>query len=167
VAAAGVGLWHIPAVLAEDAIVIDGQDAADEGGSGMPSSNPRVKSILAAHPDQFVVICVAGCSGKPRPVQFLPRPLKGRTAEFVPSAASPEREGNGAGSRRTMAPGDSNDVVCVAGCSGRPGEVVQRIPDLPPRAIAPKAPKEKASEAAAPVKPETPEQRDEPLDILP
>ena len=163
VAAAGVGLWHIPGVLAEDAIVVNGQDATDidNNGGGMPGSNPRVKPFLAAHPDQFVVLCVAGCSGKPKIVQLLPRPAKGRTAEYLPSAGGPDDKLKGAYGR--VAADESDDVVCLAGCSGRPGKVVQRMLDLPPPVIA-KPPQEKTSEAAPAAKPE---KRPEPLDINP
>jgi len=164
VAAAGVGLWQIPRVEAEDAIVVDGQDAPpdlDNAGGGMPSSNPRVKPLLAEHPDQFVVLCVAGCSGKPKIVQLLPRPVKGRTAEYLPSAAGPDDKVKGANSR--VAADESDDVVCIAGCSGKPGQVVQRMLDLPPPVIA-KPSQEETSDAAPPAKPE---KRPEPLDVNP
>jgi hypothetical protein len=153
-----------PARAAGD-VVIDG--AADDldlknGGGGMPSSNPRVEPILAAHPNQDVVICVAGCDGKPRAVQILPRPTEGRTGEFVPSVGDMGREVYGP--RRPGQPvggSESNDVVCVAGCIGRPGQVVQRLPELPPPAkFVPKARKD--------AKPGTPKEKwNEPLQVLP
>jgi hypothetical protein len=107
-----------------------------EDGPGMSAANPRVKQILEAHPNDFVVICVAGCDGKPKAVQILPRPTVGRVGENVPTAA-PLTKGKatygppkpGAGER---APDVSNDVVCLAGCSGKPGTVLQRMTDLPP-----------------------------------
>jgi hypothetical protein len=158
-AAVGVGLWHIPAVLAEDATVVDGQDPVDTYGSGMPSSNPRVKSILASHPDQFVVLCVAGCGDKTaKIVQMLPRPVKARTAEFQPSAAGPE--GKAKSAKGSFAADESDDVVCVAGCTGKPGQVVQRNLDLPAPIVT--KPKGKTSDAAPP-----PDKRPEPLDIHP
>ena len=109
VAAAGVCLWHISAVLADDAVVIDGQDAAnlDNYGGGMRRSNPRVKPFIEAHPDQLVVLCVAGCSGKPRIVQLLARPISTRTAEYQPSAAGPT--GNGKGARNRFAEYEGDD----------------------------------------------------------
>jgi hypothetical protein len=163
-AAAGVGLWHIPAVLAEDAVVIDGQDPFDAAGGGMPSSNPRVKSILASHPDQFVVLCVAGCGGgNARIVQMLPKPVRARTAEFLPSAAGPEDNGKRAKGRFTA--DESDDVVCVAGCAGKGGQVVQRNLDLPPPIIA--KPKDETSNAAPQPPAPTPDKRLEPLDIHP
>jgi hypothetical protein len=163
VAAAGISLWHISAVQAEDAVVVDGQDAPDldNNGPGMPGSNPRVKPFLDAHPDQLVVLCVAGCSGKPKIVQLLPRPVKGRAAEYRPSAASPDDASPDANSR--VAGDESNDVVCMAGCSGKPGQVVQRILDLPPPVIA-NPPQEKTTEVAPAPKPE---KRPEPLDVNP
>jgi hypothetical protein len=162
VAAAAVCLWHIADVQAEG-VVVDGQDAPnlDNYGGGMRGSNPRVKPFLAAHPDQFVVLCVAGCNGKPKIVQLLPRPLKARTAEYLPSAAGPEDKGKG--SRDHFVGDEGDDVVCLAGCSGKPGQVVQRNLDLPPLVVA-KPPQEKTSDAAPP---ETPDKRSEPLDIHP
>jgi hypothetical protein len=164
VAAAGVCLWHISAVLADDAVVIDGQDAAnlDNYGGGMRRSNPRVKPFIEAHPDQLVVLCVAGCSGKPRIVQLLARPISTRTAEYQPSAAGPT--GNGKGARNRFAEYEGDDVVCLAGCSGRPGQVVQRNFDLPPPPVVPKPPQEETSEAAPPA---PPEKSPEPLDVHP
>ena len=163
--AVGIGLWHIPAVLAEDATVVDGQDPVDTYGSGMPSSNPRVKSILASHPDQFVVLCVAGCGDKTaKIVQMLPRPVKARAAEFQPSAAGPE--GKAKGAKGSFAADESDDVVCVAGCTGKPGQVVQRNFDLPPPIVT--KPKDKTSAAAPPpASAPAPDKRPEPLDIHP
>jgi len=165
-AAAGIGLWHIPAVLAEDAIVIDGQDTLETyGGGGMPSSNPRVKPLLAAHPDQFVVLCVAGCGdNKTKIVQMLPKPVKARTAEFLPSAAGPgQARANG-----RLAADEGDDVVCVAGCTGKPGQVVQRNLDLPPPPVIAK-PEDKTSDAAPSpaLRAPAPEKDPEPLDIHP
>ena len=84
-------------VQAEDAIVIDGQDAAnlDNYGGGMPSSNPRVKPFIEAHPDQFVVLCVAGCSGKPKIVQLLPRPVKHAHGRIPAERRRSRRQGEG------------------------------------------------------------------------
>ena len=100
----------------------------------MSNANPRVRSILAAHPNQFVVICVAGCDGKPKAVQVLPRPVERRVGQFVPSAAKmgkpasgPQRSGTAAGSMAAT----ENDVVCLAGCNSKPGQVLQRISGLP------------------------------------
>jgi hypothetical protein len=133
--------WLAPApARAADAVAVDagGTIVDDENpGSGMPRSNPRVKPILAAHPDANVVVCVAGCGGKSRAVQILPRMVSGRTGTFVPSAArmgdsvyGPPRPG---ASGRVRAAAREDDVVCIAGCAGKPGQVVQRLPDLPAR----------------------------------
>jgi hypothetical protein len=143
-----------------------GQMKVDEGGGdvldlhparGMAATNPLVREILAAHPDQFVVICVAGCNGKTRIVQVLPEPITGRAAENVPSAASmnngvygPPRPGK---AQHSTDLDEADDVVCLAGCIGRPGKVLQRITDLPsPARLAPKAHRHKQSQ---------------PLDVLP
>jgi hypothetical protein len=109
---------------------------SDDTGGGMPSSNPRVHPILAAHPDQFVVICVAGCDGKPHAVQILPRSgaVTARAGGYVPSMGKMGKESYGP-PRPAHAGGtasEANDVVCLAGCIGRPGQVVERITDLPP-----------------------------------
>jgi hypothetical protein len=152
------------ALAAGDVVIDGGADILDlkNGGGGMLSSNPRVEPILAAHPNEYVVICVAGCGGKPRAVQILPRPLEGRTGEFVPSTGhmgrevyGPPRPGQPAGWS------EGNDVVCVAGCIDRPGQVVQRLPELPPPPkVVPKARKD--------AKPETPKEKwNEPLQVLP
>jgi hypothetical protein len=164
-AAALLWLFHSPPARAENDVVVDGDSLAVAGsGKGMPSSNPRVQSILAAHPNQLVVICVAGCDGKPKPVQILPLPVVGRVGQFVPSAAT---TGKGVyGPEKPGAPlagsvADINDVVCVAGCNTRPGQVLQRITGLPPP---PKvAPKRK--EEAVPKEPSA--EKNEPLEVNP
>ena len=122
---------------AEGPVVVDGvadNSISADAGAGMSNANPRVRSILAAHPNQFVVICVAGCDGKPRAVQVLPRPVERRVGQFVPSAAKmgklvpgPQRQGASAGSMAAT----ENDVVCIAGCNSKPGQVLQRISGLP------------------------------------
>ena len=128
----------------------------------MPRSNPRVQSLLSAHPDQFVVLCVAGCNGPTsKIVQLLPRPVKARTAEFQPSAAGPE----GYGKRKGGAASESDDVVCIAGCPGKRGQVLQRDLDLPPPVV-PKPPQE-ASEKPPPAAPPPAPKAPEPLDIHP
>jgi hypothetical protein len=134
VAAGGIALWRIPAVQAEDAVVVNGLDAADHDNyRGGSASNSRVKPFLEAHPDQFVVLCIAGCNGAKREiVELLPRPVKGHAAEFQPSVAGPKDKGKGKGQ---FAAEDSDDVVCLAGCTGKPGQVLQRDLDLPPLPI--------------------------------
>ena len=94
-------------------------------------------------------------------MQLLPRPVKGRTAEYLPSVASPDDKVKGGDSR--VAADESDDVVCIAGCSGKPGQVVQRMLDLPPPVFA-KPPQEETSDAAPPAKSD---KRPEPLDIHP
>jgi hypothetical protein len=123
----------------EGGIVVDEEDT----GAGMPSSNPRVRPLLAAHPGQYAVICVAGCDGKPRIVQLLPRPVTAREGAFVPSTGEMGKDvygppGPSALPRTGVA--QDNDVICLAGCLGRPGQVLQRISGLPQPAT-PKATK--------------------------
>lgn len=141
VAGLATALWFAnPAPLeaaGDEVAVDDGGTLTDRigGGRGMPSSSPRVRPILAAHPNQYVVICVAGCDGRPKAVQILPRPTTGRVGAFVPSAAKsggevygPPRPG-----QKQRAAVKQNDVVCLAGCVGKPGQVVQHLSGLPPR----------------------------------
>lgn len=129
--------------------VIEGGAVVDSGESaevGMPASNARVKAMLAAHPHEFVTICVAGCADKPAIVQILPKPIESRAGAMRTTAGDRRRKGAGYG-----AP-DSDAVTCVAGCAGRAGQVVQRLPGLPP----PKAPPHAAAKEG-----------NEPLDIIP
>ena len=76
-------------------------------------------------------------------VQILPRPVTTRTGEVVPSSAKdtygPPKPGKS--SQRASAADENNDVICLAGCMGKPGQVLQRIKDLPPL----KAPAKSAS----------------------
>jgi hypothetical protein len=88
------------------------------GQTGMPASNARVRPILVKHRNQFVVVCVAGCKGQASPVQFLPKPVRKRTGLFVPAAFF----------GGTVA--ESNDVICLAGCDKKAGQVVQRMGGL-------------------------------------
>lgn len=87
----------------------------------MPASNPRVRGLLEANPQDFVTVCVAGCSGKPSIVQMLPKPYEGRAGSMRTTAGGADHWG-----------GPDNAVTCMAGCGDRPGEIVQRLPDLPP-----------------------------------
>ncbi len=132
---------------AEGENVIEGGAVAvvahEDAGSGMPASNPRVKAMLAAHPNEFVTICVAGCAGKPSIVQVLPKPVEARSAAMRTTAGD-SRPNYGAYGV------DADAVTCVAGCSGQRGAAVQRLPGLSPM----KAP------AAAPAA------GNEPLDVV-
>ena len=123
-----------PALLPAEAeeLIEDGDvdDAGPVGEQGMPATNPRVKSLLAAHPGDFVTICVAGCSGKPSIVQILPMPAKARTGEMRTTAGSMDGSRKPANAAGFDAAGH-NAITCVAGCGGRPGQVLQRLPDLP------------------------------------
>jgi len=124
-----------------------GEVTVDAGGTiedvsvheGMPASNPRVRPILAAHPGQFVVICVAGCAGKPSAaVQILPGPVAARVGGYVPSMGKmgsvrygPPRPAK-LGAQTAATAELDNDVICEAGCRGRSGQIVQRMSGLPP-----------------------------------
>jgi len=87
----------------------------------MSASNPRVRGLIDANPQDFTTICVAGCSGKPRIVQMLPKPHESRAGSMRTTAGGTDRSG-----------GLDDTVTCLAGCGGRPGVIVQRLPDLPP-----------------------------------
>jgi hypothetical protein len=109
-------------------------EVVDEGsgGRGMPASNPRVKSMLAAHPGEFVTICVAGCAGKPSIVQMLPKPVESRASEMRTTAGSLDGPRRRSAALPTTASSDA--TTCVAGCGGPAGQVLQRMPGLPPPA---------------------------------
>lgn len=129
-------LYARPARAEGEVKVDDGGSVVerDDAGDGMPSSNPRVRPILAAHPGQYVVICVAGCDNKPKAVQVLPRRTAVRVGGYKPSMAKMGRGVYGPPSPSKLArqaAARADDVVCVAGCNRRPGQVVQRLPDLP------------------------------------
>ncbi len=151
-------LYSHPARAAGE-VKVDGGGAiveSEDAGGGMPSSNPRVGTIVAAHPDQYVVVCVAGCDGKPRVVQLLPRPATARIGGYVPSMAKMGRELYGPPSPSKLARRANSDVVCVAGCIGRTGQVLQRVSGLPPLRTVKPSPQKRREE-----------KRNEPLDIDP
>jgi hypothetical protein len=142
--------------LIEAGDVVDIGDAG--GASGMPATNPRVKSLLAAHPAEFVTICVAGCAGKPSIVQMLPKPIPSRRGEMRTTAGTMDGL-NGAHPVYPVGFGvaDANAVTCVAGCGGPPGQIIQNLPGLPAPS---KASARKAAEADKGV-----EAGNEPLDV--
>jgi hypothetical protein len=157
-------------LVADGVATNSGPGADDAGEGGMPASNPRVRSILAEHPSQFVVICVAGCDGKPKIVQILPRPVTGRTAEYLPSAGTTDKPVYGPaapGKQAGRAATDGNAVICMAGCGGRPGQIVQRVVDLPPPGKVAPMPAPTALPKLAPTpRPKPADDKDnEPLDI--
>jgi hypothetical protein len=127
--------------------LIEGGDAVqvdDAGRRGMPANNPRVRSLIAAHPSQLAVICVAGCDGKAKIVQLLPKPVTARLGAYQPSAGTQDDAGFAAPAPRTSvgeAPKNVDAVVCLAGCDGRPGQVLQRVnlPPKPPRRLPPQS----------------------------
>lgn len=136
---------------AQDEEVVEGGEAVDVGDAGdrgMSASNPRVKTLLASHPKEFVTICVAGCAGKPAIVQALPRPVTGRTAEMLPTSATMDGSKSGKAVKSVgVGAADANAVTCVAGCNGPVGQVVQRMSDLPlPLKAAPKTKSDNGNE---------------------
>lgn len=82
--------------------------------AGIPDSDPRIAPILAAHPDRDLILCLAGCGKGISVVEVRRRSqvLAAVTAEMIPASAS------------LQATGSSGDVVCIAGCDGKPGVVV-------------------------------------------
>jgi hypothetical protein len=128
IAAVGALLFASTPAPAEDELVEGGKVTdIEDPGSGMPASNPRVKGLLAGRSNDFVTVCVAGCAGKPAIVQVLPKPVQARTAAMRTTA--------GDGARQPGPAAANNSVTCVAGCGGRAGEAVQRLPELPPRKV--------------------------------
>lgn len=103
----------------------------------------RVGAILAAHPDRDVLICLAGCggggpkvvtireagvpvtikvaaeAGKNAPQRQL-RPTSGKQPHPMPGVAAAAPAVEDSNSRPAI-----GDVICLAGCIGAPGEVVQ------------------------------------------
>ena len=131
-------------------------DIGDGGAKGMPATNPRVKSLLAAHPGEFVTICVAGCAGKPSIVQMLPKPMQARSGEMRTTAGTMDLpQGRRPAYPVGLAATDANAVTCVAGCVGAPGQIIQSMPGLPP---SPKVAPQKGADAATAV-------GNEPLDV--
>jgi hypothetical protein len=125
-----------PLAAADEVAVDDGGELSEriDSGPGMPSSNARVARILAAHPNQHVVICVAGCDGKPKAVQILPRATTGRVGAYVPSAGKSGGQVYGPplpGQKLGAAASKQDDVLCLAGCLGKPGQVLQHVSGLP------------------------------------
>lgn len=93
-------------------------------------SSPRVAAILAAHPDRDVLICLAGCGGGPKLVAIRNRPTDGVNAaagagQLQPTAAQLLAQPAVAAARLSSEP-QIGDVICLAGCLGAPGEVVQK-----------------------------------------
>ncbi len=91
----------------------------------------RVGVILAAHPDRDVLICLAGCGGGgPKLVAVRNRPAAVVAAaipaqrELKPASATMVAPGGAAISEHAQPP--VGDVICIAGCVGAPGEVVQQ-----------------------------------------
>lgn len=142
-ATASLLLTATPAPAESDEVVAGGEITSDGElpERGMPASNPRVKSILASRPGELLTICVAGC-GKPIIVQALPKPIERRTTSMRTTAGGTPKPAYDAV--------DRDSVLCIGGCPGRPGQVVQRLPGLPP--------------AKAEAHPDEPE-RNEPLDV--
>ena len=105
-------------------------DFSEAGSKGMPASAPRVKSLLSAHPHEFVTICVAGCAGKPGIVQVLPMPVEKRSGEMRTTAGASVGR-NGTRQPVGFSEAYSDATTCVAGCNGAPGQVLQRMPGLP------------------------------------
>jgi hypothetical protein len=124
-----------PALAADKVEIDEGGTVKKEAdsGRGMRKASPPVRAILAAHPNQLVVVCVAGCGGKPRPVQILPKATTGRVGGHVPTAAHGDGKVYGppvpAAVERART---RDDVVCLAGCRGKPGQVLQHVSGLPP-----------------------------------
>lgn len=106
-------------------------------------NDSRVGAILAAHPDRDVLLCLAGCGdGGPKVVsirsrvsesaagtsalgvdQTSDRPLVMQLSSAeIPARQKPAPE---QGRQTIQDQPEVGDVICLAGCIGKPGEVVQ------------------------------------------
>lgn len=96
---------------------------------GVPASHPSVQPVLAQHPDRDLILCLAGCGGSIKVVSLRPH-LAGVVAaslgESVPTSAKAGQAKGPQPASKAMSPGESFDVICVAGCNGAPGEIVGR-----------------------------------------
>lgn len=159
-AAATLGLlWAFPAAaeMAEE-LTLDGlpwEEHASLPGKAITTSegefttrkvrtidSEKVKSVLAAHPDQELIICIAGCKeGLEGHASILAqRPVTDRLkfAALLSAGVAGLRSLNAAsGAKGDPGPGDAGangqdakasyeEVICLAGCNGPVGMVVWR-----------------------------------------
>jgi hypothetical protein len=86
---------------------------ADEG---VADTDTRIAPVLALYPEHDVVLCLAGCGGPGISIVEIrrkPQVLAASFPEMVPSSSGRQLPISG-------------DVVCLAGCTGHPGQVVFR-----------------------------------------
>jgi hypothetical protein len=86
---------------------------ADEG---VADTDKRIAPVLALHSEHDVVLCLAGCGGPGISIVEIrrkPQVLAASFSEMVPHSS---------GRKLPI----SGDVVCLAGCTGSPGQVVFR-----------------------------------------
>ncbi len=103
------------------------EKADREADEGIGDEARVVQPILAKHPDSNVIICVAGCGPQPSIVQVLPREQDTRTeSEVVPSSGRLGGDNDNDSKAATKAQPETGDIVCLAGCLKKRGEVVHR-----------------------------------------
>ena len=95
------------------------------GDEGIPDTHASVRMILAAHPDQDLVLCLAGCGDLPSIVHIRANaPLAGPKQNAGAPAGSVQAAPTTRGPAIDQVRPESGDVICVAGCSGPAGGTV-------------------------------------------
>lgn len=122
------GLGAPSDLVSSSSPAVDPDPMVQAGPSG--EHDPRIGVVLAAHPDRDVLICLAGCGvGGPKLVA-----VRNRPAEILSDTRKESREAiHSSGSLDAPASTDAagsvqpeiGDVICVAGCVGAPGAIVQ------------------------------------------
>ena len=89
----------------------------------VPDEHKLVKPLLAAHPDSNVIICMAGCGDKPTIVQVIPRKVSKieTRSEMIPTSGPSSDFDEPV---ENVPP--TGDIICIAGCLGKPGEIVHK-----------------------------------------
>ena len=102
------------------------EKADKENEEGISDEARIVQPILAKHPDSNIIICIAGCGPQPSIVQVMPREAETRTeSQVVPSSGRLGGD-DAATPNASAAQPDTADVICLAGCLKKRGDVVHR-----------------------------------------
>ncbi|MGQ0671398.1 MAG: hypothetical protein ACT4N2_00760 [Hyphomicrobium sp.] len=107
----------VPSVAIADRPTVSAMPQTAWTSDGISDAHASVAPLLAAHPDRDLILCLAGCGGRASIVAIRLRPslVEADGGEMVPTASA-----------EASALPRAGDIVCVAGCVGKPGEVVFR-----------------------------------------